>query len=96
METLTRTGRVPRIANSTDATRGQPLPQRVKARLGELERALDALPPDELRERDDLELAIATADGLMTGDLDNLSDVVANDLNRWLERNKHLAEAARN
>jgi hypothetical protein len=28
----------------------------------------------------------------MTGDLAHPSDVVARDLNRWLERNKHLAQ----
>jgi hypothetical protein len=28
----------------------------------------------------------------MTGDLAHPSEVVARDLNRWLERNKHLAQ----
>ena len=29
---------------------------------------------------------------LMTGDIAHPSDVVVRDLNRWLERNKHLAQ----
>jgi hypothetical protein len=28
----------------------------------------------------------------MTGDLAHPSDVIARDLNRWLERNKHLGQ----
>ena len=30
----------------------------------------------------------------MTGDIAHPSDVVARDLNRWLERDKHLAQAS--
>jgi hypothetical protein len=38
-----------------------------------------------------IETAFATVYALMTGDLAHPSDVVARDLNHWLECNKHLA-----
>ena len=43
-------------------------------------------------ERQAIETALATVYALMTGDLAHPSDVVARDLNHWLERNKHLAQ----
>jgi hypothetical protein len=43
-------------------------------------------------ERQAIETALATVYALMTGDIAHPSDVVARDLNRWLERNKHLAQ----
>jgi hypothetical protein len=86
------TARVPRVINSTDATRGQPLVKRVQLRQAELEAALAALPLDSLREREDLELALSALAPMLTGDLDAVPDTVARDLSRWLERNKHLAE----
>jgi hypothetical protein len=72
-----------RLENTVDATRGQPLTARVFARKDELEDALV-----DLRRGD----ALATVYALMTGDIAHPSDVVARDLNRWLERNKHLAQ----
>ena len=83
----------PRIENSTDATRGQPLGDRVLARKDELETALANCGPHDTSLRLDLETALATVYQLITGDLAHPSSVVAQDLNRWLERNKHLAEA---
>ncbi len=82
-----------KIANSTDATRGQPLAARVYARKDELEDALANLGPHEcplLKQA--IETALATVYALMTGDLAHPSDVVARNLTRWLERNKHLAQ----
>ncbi len=81
-----------KIENSTDATRGQPLAARVLARKNELEDALADVSPHEVLLRQALETALATVYSLMTGDLVHPSDVVARDLNRWLERNKHLAQ----
>jgi len=80
------------IRNSTDATRGQPLAARVLARKVELEDALADLGPHDTLLRQVIETALATVYALMTGDLAHPSDVVARDLNRWLERNKHLAQ----
>ena len=81
-----------RLENSTDATRGQPLWARVLARKDELEDALAELGPHDTIERQAIETALATVYLLMTGDLAHPSGVVARDLNRWLERNKHLAQ----
>ena len=81
-----------RLENTTDATRGQPLAARVLARKDELEDALVELHRGDAIERQAIETALATVYALMTGDLAHPSDVVARDLNRWLERNKHLAQ----
>ena len=81
-----------KLENSVDATRGQPLAARVLARKNELEDALAELGPHDTYERHSIEPALATVYLLMTGDLAHPSDVVARDLNRWLERNKHLAQ----
>ena len=81
-----------KLENSTDATRGQPLWARVLARKDELEDALAELGPHDVVERTAIETALATVYLLMTGDLAHPSDVVARDLNRWLERNKHLGQ----
>lgn len=80
------------IRNSTDATRGQPLAARVLARKNELEDALADLGPHDTLLRQAIETALATVYMLMTGDLAHPSDVIARDFNRWLERNKHLAQ----
>ena len=82
------------IRNSTDATRGQPLAARVLARKDELEDALANLGPHDVLMRQAIETALATVYALMTGDIAHPCDVVARDLNRWLERNKHLAHEA--
>ena len=81
-----------KLENSVDATRGQPLAMRVLARKDELEDALAELGPHETIERQAIETALATVYLLMTGDLAHPSDVVARNLNRWLERNKHLGQ----
>lgn len=81
-----------KIENTVDATRGQPLAARVLARKNELEDALAELGPHDMQERHSIETALATVYLLMTGDLAHPSDVVAVDLNRWLERNKHLGQ----
>lgn len=80
-----------KIENSTDATRGQPLAARVLARKNELEDALADCGPRDLLQRTAIETALATVYALMTGDLAHPPQVVAHALNRWLERNKHLA-----
>lgn len=81
-----------KLENSVDATRGQPLADRILARKNELEDALAELGPRDAAERHAIETALATVYLLMTGDLAHPSDVVACDLNRWLERNKHLGQ----
>jgi hypothetical protein len=80
------------VENTTDATRGEPLTVRAHKRKAELAAALQRLPADELRARGDIELALSTVDGLLTGDVEKLSDATASGLNRWLEHTKHLAE----
>lgn len=81
-----------KLENSVDATRGQPLAARILARKNELEDALAELGHGAVQERQSIEAALATVYLLMTGDLAHPSDVVARDLNRWLERNKHLGQ----
>jgi hypothetical protein len=81
-----------KLENSVDATRGQPLAARVLARKDELEDALAELGPYDGIEKVAIETALATVYLLMTGDLAHPSDVVAQNLNRWLERNKHLGQ----
>ncbi len=80
------------IQNSTDATRGQPLADRVLQRKSELEDALADLGPHDMLLRTAIETALATVYQLMTGDLAHPSAVIARNLNSWLERNKHLAQ----
>jgi hypothetical protein len=77
--------------NTTDATRGQPLAARVLARKCELEDALADLGPHHTVVRQAIETALAVVYALVTGDLAHPNEVVARDLNTWLERNKHLA-----
>lgn len=77
--------------NSTDATIGQPLRIRVEKRMAELAAALDGAPVSTTL-RSDLEIALSEVEPLMTGDRDHIAAVIAVDLNRWLEANKHLAE----
>lgn len=81
-----------KLTNTTDATRGQPLAARVLARKDELEDALADCGRHDSVLRHAIETALATVYSLMTGDLAHPSDVVARDLDRWLERNKHLAQ----
>jgi hypothetical protein len=81
-----------RVENSTDATRGEPLAVRAQKRKAELEAALEKLPVHDLRARNDIALALGTVEGLLTGDLENLSHATGSALSRWLENSKHLAE----
>ena len=55
---------------------------------------LRRLPEDSRRACADIELALSTINELLTGDLEHVPSVVAADMSRWLERNKHLAESA--
>jgi hypothetical protein len=87
-------GGATRYVNSSDATTGQPIVARVMARKHELEAALEALPTEDLRARNDVEVALNTIGELLTGDLTNVPPIVASDMSRWLENNKHLAESA--
>lgn len=80
------------IENSTDATRGEPLAMRAQKRKLELERALEKLPAEELRARNDISIAVSSIGALLTGDVDHLSDSTAAELSRVLENSKHLAE----
>jgi hypothetical protein len=82
---------LPRI-NSVDATSGQPMVDRVLARKLELEALLAALPADDRRIRLEIDQALTTINGLLTGDLAKIPAVVVADMNRWLERSKHVAE----
>jgi len=84
----------PRQVNSVDATAGQPIVTRVLTRKRELEAALAALPAGDVRTRSDIEVALSAINQLLTGDLKHVPAMVAADMNRWLENNKHLAERA--
>lgn len=78
--------------NSTDATQGEPLAVRAMARRDELVKIQGALAKDRKTEANDLQLAIDTVNGLLTGDTEHLTETTASDLNRWLEETKHLGE----
>ena len=78
--------------NSTDATRGEPLAMRAQKRKLELERALEKRPAEDVRGRNDINVAVASFNALLTGDVDHLSDTTAAELSRLLESSKHLAE----
>ena len=80
------------VRNTTDATRGQPLGLRVIARKNELEDALADCSPYDVLLRQAIETALATCYSLCTCNLAHPSPIVARELNRWLERNKHLAQ----
>lgn len=80
------------VENSTDATRGEPLAMRAQKRKLELERALEKHPAEDVRARNDINVAVASIDALLTGDVDHLSDTTAAELSRLLESSKHLAE----
>jgi hypothetical protein len=84
----------PRQVNSVDATSGQPIVTRVLVRKRELEAALAALPASDVRTRSDIDVALSAIDQLLTVDPKNVPAMVAADMNRWLENNKHLAERA--
>jgi hypothetical protein len=77
--------------NTTDATRGSSLLERVTARKQELEQAFATLAPDD-RARSEIESALNEVTGLLTGDLDHIPRVVSAELNNWLESNKHVNE----
>ena len=79
-------------ANSTDATRGEPIALRAQKRKAELEAALAVLPTTDLRARNDIEIALASVGELLTGDTEHVSHVTAAELSRWIENTKHLAE----
>ena len=79
--------------NAPDATRGQGLRSRVETRKRELQAVLAGVGIDAHR-RADVEGALSAIEGLLTGDLDAIPNVVAAQLNYWLETNKHLAEPA--
>jgi len=75
--------------NPTDATRGQSLKLRVLAHKKALEADLARLGPSD-RSRRPIEAALSQIEGLLTGDLDHIPKVVAEELNRWLEATKYV------
>ena len=83
-----------RVENTTDATRGEPLATRALKRKAELEAILATIPADRVNERNDIDTAIATVSGLLTGDVEHLGRRTGEELSRWLEQSKHLAEQA--
>ena len=91
-EAITTEAITTKSINSTDATRGEPLAVRARTRRDELAAALEKLPADRLRERNDIELALSNVDGLLTGDPTHLSASTGGEINKWLEGTKHLAE----
>lgn len=80
------------VENTTDATRGEPIAMRARTRKAELEKAHDLLPTTAVRARTDIEMALAEVNQWLAGDVEHLSHVTSAELNRWLERTKHLAE----
>lgn len=83
-----------RHINSVDATTGQPMVERITARKLELEALLAGLPESDQDTRKDIDATLAAINGLLTGDLTNVPPVVVADMNRVLERSKHIGERA--
>ena len=83
-----------RFINSTDATIGLPIVERVQIRQKELEALRDGVDDKEGHLYQEITLALDTVHQLLSGDLVKVSSVVLADMNRWLERNKHVAESA--
>lgn len=83
-----------RVENTTDATRGEPLATRALKRKAELEAILATIPADRVNARNDIETALGTVEGLLTGDVEHVSHRTGEELSRWLEHSKHLAELA--
>ncbi len=81
-----------RHVNSVDASAGQPMVARVMERKVELEALLVGLDPQDSGTRADIEAALALITQMLSGDLTAVPAVVMVDMNRWLERTKHLGE----
>jgi hypothetical protein len=81
-----------RPENSTDATQGEALAVRARARKAELEALLAKVPAPDDEVRADVERALSSVKTLLTGDTAHLSPTTAAELNRWLEGAKHLGE----
>ena len=80
--------------NSTDATRGQPIIQRVLTRQRELSEILATLPPENDTVRSAIQLALDTVAGLIPDGMSTVPSTVMGDLDQWLEDNKYLGETA--
>ena len=77
------------------ATGHEPLAVRVANRCINLKQALELLDPADLRGRNDIEAAIASAEALGTGDSEHPSDAVAASMSAWLEQHKYTGLSAR-
>lgn len=86
--------KAPGLVNSTEATLGQPMVERVQARQQELSTLLADVPETNERLRAEITLALDGASQLLSGDLENVPAVVLADMNNWLERAKHVDETA--
>jgi hypothetical protein len=84
----------PHRINSVDASIGQPIVARVMARKLELEALLAGLAPGQPTVANDITMTLTAINELLSGDLEHVPAVVVADMNRWLERGKHLAESA--
>jgi hypothetical protein len=80
--------------NSTDATIGQPIIQRVQTRQQELSTILATLPPENDTLRSAIQLALDTVAVLIPDGMSTVPSTVMGDLNQWLEDNKYLGETA--
>jgi|HubBroStandDraft_3_1064219.scaffolds.fasta_scaffold873603_1 hypothetical protein len=74
----------------TEGHLGVPLVERTLARMLELDAVLENLDDDSIIEARAIETALATADSLMTGDIEHPSDVVSHALARWLDQTRNL------
>lgn len=75
----------------TNKKSGQGLRIACEKRRAELERSLEFLGQDgEPGTRKDIEAALAALSGLLTGDLDHIGSMTGEQLNKWLQSNRHL------
>lgn len=79
--------------NPDEPKHGEVLRKLVETRQQQLELVLAQIPKEKSEPpetRADIETALSALKALMTGDLNNIPDVVAEELTQWLETSKYL------
>jgi hypothetical protein len=70
----------------------EPIGARARIRRAELVAAMDELPSRDLREREDLGVALNAIDRLLVHDLDHASSAVIGELERWLASSRRYLD----
>ncbi|MBX3158069.1 MAG: hypothetical protein KF773_19025 [Deltaproteobacteria bacterium] len=75
-----------------ESGRGEPLAVRARNCRDELAAAMDELPSRDLREREDLGVALGAIDRLLAHDLKHASSAVIGELERWLSSSRRYLD----